>query len=109
MAEIDMKTEWAAGRGRAAAGKVKEALDAGRGVRARLVGPHHCLPDGTICPVKFAGPTALYMPLHFDGSPVDPAAVPGYEIIGTGWQVGWSGGGFWNPHIIIIDDSGNEA
>lgn len=87
-----------------AVAKVRDALLAGRPATAEI-GECNSVPVGTIVPVVLAGPKDLYGPLHIDGTPAEPDRVPGYRLEGGAWgQVAWSGGGFFNPHTIILEE-----
>ena len=87
-----------------AVAEVREALLAGRPVMAE-VGAYNSVPAGTVVPVFLAGSKDLYGALHMDGTPVEPDRIPGYRLEGGAWgQVAWSGGGFFNPHTIIIEE-----
>ena len=99
---LDVRASWEANTLRHDLVPFRRALFAGQPVKAELVGPHHCLPAGTIVDVRLAGPTDLYEPMHPDGTPLHPDAQPGYVLVGAGWQVSWSGGGFFNPHLLML-------
>ncbi len=98
------------GSARVAAERVRGALLSGRLVYARLDGPNHGPDhkDGDIVPVRFATNRELYEPLHPDGSAANPGVCPGYVLGDTGWQVGWEGGGFYNPHTILLPEPGEK-
>ena len=84
--------KWGAGRLAPEVALVLRALEEGRQVQARLDGPHHDAP-GTMVEVRLSRKGELY----------GGVAGEGYVLEGEGWQVDRSGGGFWNPHTIIID------
>ena len=85
-----------------------EALKGGRKVMARLDEPCRRLLAGTVVPVALMNPEQdPYLPRKMDGSLLDTVEQPkearGYYIPATGCNVIFaSGGGFWNPHTLIM-------
>ena len=85
-----------------------EALKGGRKVMARLDEPCRRLLAGTVVPVALMNPEQdPYLPRKMDGSLLDTVEQPkearGYYIPATGCNVIFaSGGGFWNPHTLMM-------